>query len=136
MRRGHLGFRGLGLGLSCFERGMFGVGLLGLCFLDLDGWNWERLDVVPTHQPGCMVISNPRTLENCSRRDEGERDVVMTILGSYVPTLAYSSSMCPGSGHQSLFSPQTSVSRRTLLSFIQHQILPSHLFRITPQFRR
>ena len=101
MRRALLGFRELGLGLSCFERGMFGVGLSGLCFLDSDGWSWERPGGVPTDQPGCMVTPKPRTLENCSRRDEGEREVVMTILGSYVPTLAYSSSICPGSDHQS-----------------------------------
>jgi hypothetical protein len=34
------------------------------------------------------------TLENCNNRDEGDREVVTTIFGSYVPTFAYSSSTC------------------------------------------
>ena len=32
------------------------------------------------------------TLENCNNRLEGDRLVVITIFGSYVPTFAYSSS--------------------------------------------
>jgi hypothetical protein len=58
VRPGHLEFRGLGLGLSCFERGMFEAGPSGLCFLDSVGWNWGRPDVVPTDQLVIVVTSN------------------------------------------------------------------------------
>jgi hypothetical protein len=37
-------------------------------------------------------VGEGRTFENWSNLLDGDRDVVMTILGSYVPTLAYSSS--------------------------------------------
>jgi hypothetical protein len=42
---------------------------------------------------GTTEIQAELTLANCNKRDEGDREVVTTILGSYVPTLAYSSSI-------------------------------------------
>jgi hypothetical protein len=49
-------------------------------------WRFQLLDCD-------LRIDGKLTFENCNNRDEGDLDVVMTILGSYVPTLAYSSSM-------------------------------------------
>lgn len=40
-----------------------------------------------------LRIDGKLTFENCSNLDEGDLEVVITIFGSYVPTLAYSSSM-------------------------------------------
>ncbi len=52
-----------------------------------------------------------RTLANCSSRELGSRDVVMTILGSYSPTLAYSSSIwLPGSGRRKMSKEDERVS--------------------------
>jgi hypothetical protein len=49
-------------------------------------WGLQLLDCDPW-------IDVKLTFENCNNRDEGDLEVVMTIFGSYVPTLAYSSSM-------------------------------------------
>lgn len=39
-----------------------------------------------------MKLIQRRTFENCNNLEEGDREVVITIFGSYVPTFAYSSS--------------------------------------------
>lgn len=84
------------------------------------------------------------TLANCINRDDGDREVVTTILGSYVPTLAYSSSIWLfGSASQlpaiacswPRYSSLDGDERLTRLRFVQHQLLCS-LPSFVPQFCR